>query len=206
MSEAVEPDISEDTKKPTFIFMVVGGLVLLIILGFIFFGFKPKVEEKKVEYSYFTFEEVGGLWQTDIQMGNQLYEAVFRFNPKQVEDVYVTGNFSGFSSQPIYITFDPESDEAQFKYLALAVSELTLNIVRGLNYTVEAACTKNVTDACINRSIVTCDDTDKSVIYLSAVAPTQITLKDHCAMLTGGEFDLLKSVDRLLFQWYKIMR
>ncbi len=206
--EIAQEDVPEDTKKPTMIFIVVGGIILIAILGFVFFGMKgaPPPSTAVVEYNYFKFEEVGGLWQTNIQLDNQVYEGLFRFNPEQVGDVYISGNFSGFKNSPIYITFDPDADKEQFKYLALASSELSLHIVRGLNFTVVGACTKNETDACVERPIVTCDDVDKSVIYLVAEAPTQITLNDHCVRLSGLDMDLLKSVDRLLFQWYKIMK
>jgi len=197
-----------DTKKPTRIFIIVGVIALIAILGFVLFGMKSEksLVSSTVDYNYFKFEEVGGLWQTNIQLDNQVYEGAFRFNPKQVEDVYISGNFSGFKSSPIYITFDPDSEKGQFKYLALASSELTLHVVRGLNFTVIGACTKNETDACFERPIVTCDDVDKSVIYLKAEPPAQITLNDHCVVLSGNEMELLKSVDRLLFQWYKIMK
>jgi hypothetical protein len=197
-----------ETKKPTMIFIIVGLLVLAGIILFLLFGLKGKPPEREttVEYNYFKFEEIGGLWQTTIQLQNQVYEGAFRFNPKQVEDVYISGDFSGFKSSPIYITFDPDAEESQFKYLALASSELSLHIIRGLNFTAAGACTKNETEACLERPIVTCDDVDKSVIYLKAEAPTQITLNEHCVTVSGLEMDLLKSVDRLLFQWYKIMR
>ncbi len=194
----------EELNKPTKYFIVIGLVVTVVVL---FFLLRPSPVDNKniVDYNYFKFEEIGGLWQTDIQLDDQLYEAAFRFNPTQVEDVYMTGNFSGFKQKPIYLTFDPTSDSEQFKYLALAASEMTLHIVRALNFTVEAACTKNETDACVYSPIVTCSD-NASVIYLSPSAPTQITLAGDCVTLSGEGMDLLKSVDRLLFQWYKIMR
>lgn len=196
----------EDTKKPTKYFIIIGSIIFIAVLGFIMFGLKRETPTgtRTVEYNYFKFEEIGGLWQTNIKLDNQLYEAVFRFNPEQVQDVYIAGNFSGFK-EPIYITFDPDADSEQFKYLALAASELSLHVIRALNFTVTSACTKNETEACLNRPIVTCEDKDKSVIYLVSVPPTQITLNDHCITLGGYEMDLLKSVDRLLFQWYKIV-
>ena len=80
-----------------------------------------------------------------------------------------------------------------------------MHLVRALNISVIAACTKNETDACIDRPIVTCDDPEKSVIYLASKPPTQVVLDSNCVELWGHEFDLLKSVDRLLFRWYEIM-
>ncbi len=200
--ETAPPKLNKETR----IFYVIGAIVFIAVLLFLLFGLKGKPPAPNtVEYNYFTFNEIGGLWETRIDLGNQPYQATFRYNPMQVEDVAVTGSFAGFRKQPIYITFDPEADKDEYKYLALAASELSLNIVRALNFTVEAACTKNVTDACFNRTIVTCQD-DASVIYIVPRAPTQVTLDGDCITLSGSGFDLLKSVDRILFQWYKIMK
>lgn len=200
-SEELEPKLG----KPSKYFIVIGGAIFALVLLFFIFGLKkPEVKRNVVEYNYFKFEEVGNMWQTNVKLESQLYEAIFRFNPKQVENVSVVGNFSGFRKSPIYITFDPDVDSDKFKYLALAATELSLHIVRALNYTVEAACTKNVSEACFNRSVVNCGD-DASVIYLVADAPARISLNGSCVTLSGEGFDLLRSVDRLLFQWYKIM-
>jgi hypothetical protein len=201
MTEEV-PQLNKETK----IFYVIGIILFIAILFFLLFGLRHRqAGTNKVDYSYFTFEEIGGLWQTTVQLDKQAYQATFRYNPTQVQDVTIMGNFSGFRKLPIYITFDPEADKDEYKYLALAASELTLNIVRALNFTVEAACTKNITDACADRPIITCKD-DASVIYLIPKAPTQITLDGHCVILSGSGFELLKSIDRILFQWYKIMK
>ncbi len=193
--------------KQTKYFIIAGGIALVVVLAFLLFGF-PKQPEKvsKVEYNYFTFEEIGGMWQTTIKVRDNVYEVIFRFNPEQVQDVYVTGDFAGFGRDPVYITFDPDANPDEFKYLALASSELSLHLIRALNVSVIAACTKNVTDACIDRPVVTCSDRDKNVVYLVAKPPTQITLDERCITLNGEGLELLKSVDRILFPWYKIMR
>lgn len=205
MTEEVPEELEKKLNKPSIIFIVVCVIVFALILFFLVFGLKkPEFKPNIVEYNYYNFEEVGGLWQTNIQLDKQLFEAIFRFNPKQVENVSIVGNFTGFRTSPIYITFDPDVNSDKFKYLALAASELSLHVVRALNFTVEAACTKNETDACLNRPIVTCAD-NASVIYLLAESPMQISLNNSCVVLSGDGFDLLKSVDRLLFQWYKVM-
>ena len=197
----------QEFNRPTRYFLIIVSIVAVAVLGYLLFGLgePPEEEIATVEYNYFTFKEIGGMWNTNINFNNQLYGATFRFNPEQVEEVYVAGNFTGFRKSPVYITFDPDVDEEQFKYLALAASELSLHLIRALNVSIEVACTKNETDACIDRPIVTCQD-DESVIYLVPLPPAQITLDDSCITLNGGEMDLLKSVDRMLFQWYKIIR
>jgi len=206
MSEEQPPEESKATKY----FIVAACIVFVLILGgLLLWGklVKPPAEPElnTLDYNYFEFVEIGGLWNTDIDLGGTLYEATFRYNPEQVEDVYITGTLTNYNKAPVYITFDPDADEDAFKYLALATTELSLHMVRALNISIEAACTKNETDACIDRPIVTCDDPDKTVVYLQAEPPTQITLGDGCVTLSGEGLDLLKSVDRMLYQWYKIM-
>lgn len=192
-------------NKQTQNFLIGLAAIIVLALLVIFYAIPKSAppDTTTVDYNYFTFTQVGGLWETNIELNNQLYSAIFRYNPKQVEDVYITGNFSGFKKDPIYITFDPDAEKEEFPYLALATTELSLHLIRALNFSVEAACTKNETDACTDRPIITCDS-NESVIYLIAKAPTQITLNGNCVTLSGEGMDLLKSVDRLLFQWYKI--
>ncbi len=198
----------QETSKETRIFLIIGSIAFAALLLFLVFGLKHQktTELNKVTFNYFTFTEVGGLWQTDINVDGQPYEGVFRFNPEQVKDVYITGNLTAFKKEPVYITFDPNASSGDFKYLALGASELSLHLVRALNVSVVAACTSNDSLVCEGRQIVTCEDKDKNVIYLDASPPTQITLDGRCVKLSGLEMDLLKSIDRLLFQWYRIMK
>ena len=178
---------------------------VIIIIGAILFNLEKPDNKKVVDYNYFVFEEIGGLWQTTLTRDGQSYAAVFRFNPSQTDDVYITGDFTGFKKSPIYITFDPNASQEEFKYLALGASELSLHLIRGLNMEVAAACTADETLACEERPIVSCDS-NESVIYLVPKAPTQITLKGSCVTLSGDKLELLKSIDRVLFQWYKIVK
>lgn len=184
--------------------VIVFVILVLAVIVIIFLNIEEP-ENKKIEYNYFVFEEIAGLWQTSLVQNGKSYFAIFRFNPEQTEDVYITGNFSGFKKSPIYLTFDPNASSEEFKYLALATSELSLHLIRGLNLEVEAACTADETPACEDRPIITCDS-NESVIYLVPKMPTQITLKGSCVTLSGDKLDLLKSVDRILFQWYRIVR
>jgi len=192
------------TNKQTKVFAAVAALILLAFFAYLLFGFGEEQGPEVLEYNYFEFFEVDGFWQTQIERGGQRYDAAFRFNPEQVENISVEGSFSGFTDETIYITFDPEQEPDNYKYLALATTELSLHVVHALNKTVEAACTKNVTAACENRSIVTCND-QKNVIYLHYADPTKLALAERCITIQGTEFDIVRAVDRLLFQWYKII-
>lgn len=198
----------EETNPQTKRFVIGAIAVVMALILFIFFGLPasrtPNVPT--MEYNYFTFKQVGGMWETTIELDGQSFNAPFRFNPEQVENVSIEGNFTGFVSQPVYVTFDPESEDEEFRYLALASSELSLHMVRALNVSVEAACTKNVTIACQNRSVVRCGDRGRSVVYLVAEGEPELRLRGSCVELRGEGLDILKSVDRMLYQWYRIMR
>jgi len=178
-----------------------------VIFGLKYFADDSPAPLQTVEYNYFTFYNVSGFWETDILLGKQIYRGTFRFNPLEVENVSIEGNLSkGFNSPPVFITFDPTSNPESFKYQALAVTELSLHMVRALNVSVEGACTKNETDACIERSIVSCDSLNASVIYVVPEGEPKIVLDNRCITLYGSDFGLVKSADRLLYQWYKIIK
>lgn len=202
--------MSEELSKQTKIFITLGALAIAAFI--LFAGYmimKPEVIEKEtLEYNYFTFEEEQGMWKTTIQKGEQPYELVLRFNPYEVENITYEGNLTPewFMNPPIYITFDPDTEPEQMKYLALAASEVGLSLVRGIGVNISAACTKNITEDCMNQTIVACNDTDKSVIYLKIGEPNRLFIENNCVTLQGKDFGILKSVDRLLYEWYGIIR
>lgn len=201
-----EPTPEAPLNKQSKIFAAVAIIAIFGIALFIIFGLKtPPPQPPSIDYNYFNFTEVEGLWETTVEVKGQPVLATFRFNPEQVADVPLNGNRTALG-EPLYLTFDPESPKESYKYLALANTELALHLIRAFNITVESACTKNVTDACADRPIIDCNTKNASVIKLIPAPPAQITLQDNCVILSGQDLDLLKSVDRLLFKWYSIMR
>ena len=201
-----EPTPENPLNKQSKIFAIIAVAAIFGIVLFILFGLKtPPPPAPTIEYNYFTFTENEGLWETVVEVKGQPVLATFRFNPEQVADVPLSGNKVTIG-QPLYLTFDPEAPPDSYKYLALANTELALHLIRAFNITVESACTKNLTDACLDRPIIDCSTKNASVIKLIPTPPAQITLQDNCVILSGQDLDLLKAVDRLLFKWYSIMR
>jgi len=194
-------------NKETKVFIAALSIIVILFIGSILFLWDTTpLPEQVVEYNYFTFEEEGGLWKTTLTRGNQAYEVHLRFNPEQVEDTTFNGSTSrAFFEPPIHITFDPDAHPDDMKYLALGGAELSLNIVKALGLEVRAACTKNITDACIDRPILTCDAKNTSVIQMKIGTPAGVYQKDRCIIVQGEGFDLLKSIDRLLYHWYGII-
>lgn len=189
-------------------FYLGAGIAVVAFLVVILNVPKEAPTDNTVTYNYFTFYNIGGIWNAQLKHNGQLFEGSFRFNPKQVEDVYMTGTLETFDT-PIYITHDPDSQKEDFTYLALASTELGLHLIRALNATVIAGCTKNITDYkgddyCADRPIIDCSS-NVSVIYLKPTPPTQVTLNGSCITMSGYQLDLLKSVDRVLYGWYDII-
>ncbi len=182
-----------------------GILIILIILGFytLFQTYKPN-RYQTVSYNHFDFIKAGGLWNTEWQKGNTIFNIRLRFNPYDVKNVSVSGIFDpGFNKPTIYITFDPEA--GNFTTMSLAAAELSINMVQAIGITPIAACATNITDICTERPIIKCGDTNKSVIYLLGQGESGIAARGTCIILLGEGLELLKSVDRLLYAWYNIM-
>ncbi len=190
-----------------------GTLILLISIIVVIAAFAALLglgrdSGKKMTYNGFDFVNVEGIWRTEWQREGQPYELDFRFNPKDVEEVPVTGKTDfRFQFETIYLTIDPTSEERtpEIAYLNLAAVELSRKLVEPFERNVTSACTRNETDACVSRPIITCENTNSSVIYLKLADEEKIILKGNCAVIQGRGEGIVKAADKALFQWLKIM-
>lgn len=189
-------------------FLIVIGILIIIVAG-IFVAkrfYMPKSPYPTLTYNNFEFQKIEGMWYTNWQRDSQVYNVGFRYNPKEVETVPVRGRLNEtFQVQPFYVTFDPDEKSSNFKYLALGVAEFDLNIIRAMGGQVVSACTKNMTEACVDRPIVTCNDSDKAVVYFRTMNESRVRLEGNCMIIEGKELDLLKVVDRVLYHFFRIM-
>ena len=156
-----------------------------------------------------------GKWLLTLQdiKNRREYDIPLYYNPTELEDeVLVSGDMTELYNvlnnnglNAVYVTFDP--DATNFSALALASAELSLNFAQVLDITPIGACTKNETDACIGRPIVNCSAEDRVVIYLreSSESFTHIREDFNCYIIEGKDKNLLKAVDRFLYELYGIM-
>jgi len=191
------------------------GITLFLILASFaaFFLILPKILDmvtpdpyETVYYNNFKFEKIDGLWYTQWQKGDNLYTIPLRYNPYEVEDVPIVGELTDEFNQPeVYIAFDPT--QGNFSILSIAAAELSLNLYKALLVQPIAACSVNDTDTCIDRPVIStnCTENDKPGIFIRDIGKPAILLEGKCIYLGGEGFDLLKSVDRLLYQWYGII-
>ena len=202
-------EIKETARMRKIAIILVIGFILLFILALVgvkYFIKTEPIEYPKVTYNNFEFTEIADTWYAQWQHENSLVSLAMRFNPYEVENVTVLGELNeNFRKKQIYVTFDPYSEQESFKYLALAAAEMSQSLVKAFNKKIIPACTREHNETCENVTIVTCEDTEKAVIQLVAAEPTQIKLENNCITLQGKEFEIIRSVDKLLYLWYKIM-
>ncbi len=206
-------------KDNSFLYSMIMVMVVIAVIGLILVGikvFSPKdlddirqeiVEKGETEHGYmyngFVFIEQGGLWHTQLQRGDELYNLHFHYSPGHVDQISVVGSLdSELDTSRFYITFDPLEENVSL--IALALSELNLNLVKGLGAKTTAACYKNETKACYNRPIITCDNTEEAVIFVKTDDATKVMLDGNCIVIQGKGDDLLKAVDKVLFDFYGI--
>jgi hypothetical protein len=154
-------------------------------------------------YNGFVFIEYEGLWHTKLQRDNYLYNLHFHYSPAYVDQIEVLGALdSDLDTSHFYITFDPL--EENISMIGVAMSELGLNLVKGMGAKITPACYKNETDACSNRPIITCDNTNEAVIVVKSGEENRVLLDDNCIIIEGHGEELFKPVDRVLFDFYGI--
>ena len=193
---------------------------IIAVLGLILIGLKifspPSLDEIKQDiieqgetehgylYNGFVFIYKDGLWHTEWQNGEFIYNLHFHYGPRDVEDVPIIGGLSpDVDTSQFYLTFEPTDDNVSL--IAVASSELGLNLVKALNTKIKPACASNETIACSDRPIITCNNTDEAVIFVKRDDETKVTLDGNCMIIQGERDQLFRSVDKVLFNLYHVI-
>ncbi len=156
-------------------------------------------------YNGYSFVFNQGLWYTEVKETGLITKIPLHFGPKNLTQIPVTGtldpNFN--KGDIVYVAIDPEFAN---KYYTLALSELNFNIVKGIRRKPSGVCTKK-NDICEERDILSCDNNQgKPVIELKWANETKITSQGTCILVQGKDYGIVKAVDRLVLQWYGIMK
>jgi len=204
MTEESGEKLKEESGNKSWIILLVSVIVIAAIFAVFFL---TRADEGKVTYNNFEFVNIDGLWQTKWEREGQLYILDFRFNPEQVEDVPVEGATDvRFQLETVYLTIDPSEEKLQeTAYKSVAAIELSRKLTDPFYRTVVTACTRNETEACSERPIVTCENTNSSVIYLKKADETKIILDGNCVTIQGTGQEIIRAADKALFQWLGIM-
>lgn len=209
IEELAEEQKQKDADSRKYLLYAGISLVGIILMVFLIVNFFPFEKTATLNYNGFEFNKIKGHWYTQWQdKQKNIYAPGFRFNPKEVEDVPVLGQLSSEFNEreTIYLTFEPNASSSELKYVTLGTAELLLNLLGPLKQSITTACTYNETEACSTRPIITCGAQDSSVILVQASGATGVYLENDCLRIQGKDLELLKSIDRILYQWYKIMK
>lgn len=156
-------------------------------------------------YNGYSFVKADGLWWTEMNKFGTLYKAPLHFGPRELEDIKITGTlepaFNG--GDEIFVALDPTVKD---KYYSLAVSELSFNIVQGMDRTPIGSCTQE-DEACDNRTIISCETAAGRPVVELVLGGTEpeISLQGTCIQVKGSGYDIVKAVNRLLYQWFGVM-
>ncbi|MBI2653510.1 hypothetical protein HYX02_01735 [Candidatus Woesearchaeota archaeon] len=219
---------SEEQAKSSDKTLVVSIIIIaLLFIGIMAFSIFSKQQPKTLEdlhvlnlkgklkpsqgYVYkgvYSFVTLDGLWYTQLTSpkGKKLYSLALRYSPKDLKEITVEGslNTQFFNNQSdFYVTFNPTGK--QFSYVGLAVADFNTHMSKVFEKKPIAACDRNETEPCNNRPIVTCEDTNMLVLYIRESERFKVYYNDNCIVVEGNGFDLVKGVDRVLYNLYDIM-
>ena len=224
-----ESTISEDHSAPSdnrhilIGILIIAGLVGLVLGGFKLYDNLTSAEVVNVDelhqdnlagdldeqegyiYNGYSFVKADGLWWTEMRVKDKLLKIPLHFGPREVEDVKVAGTLKPEFNlgTKVYITIDPNLRD---KYYTLAISELSFNMVKGIDRLPIGSCTEE-NWACENRTIVSCAQNPDNlpVVEMALADQDKIELGGNCIKVSGRDYGVVKAVDRLLYQWYGIM-
>lgn len=166
----------------------------------------PKAQEFYT-YNGFEFTKVEGTWYTFGYRGNTQFRISLRNGPKELEDIKVTGDLLKYRSENdfYYVTFDPR-DENHDEYVTMSMAEIAPNLRMHFGKSFSAGC---IVDHPVcnssNTSVITCENTDKPVIYLKRQPGAEVTVDGNCAVIKGQGPELVRAADRFLYGMYGIM-
>jgi len=161
-------------------------------------------------YNGFSFIKIDETtWFTKIIVPNVkdgVINLQLRYGPRDLEDVKVSGDINYITQfDSAYIAFDPTSEN--LSGIAIGAADLTANLMKTLNITPVSACTKNETEACATKNIISCIKDPEYPIYFFRLADNPALIaKGNCLIIEGNGKDIVKAVDRLVLNWYGVMK
>ncbi len=227
VEEINKPEEQEDPKKSEKSLILAAAAIILVLALIFAIGYfyrpqpktledlhilnlkgKLKPEQGYVYKGVYSFVTLDKLWYTQLTSpkGTKIYSLALRYSPKDLKDIVIEGNLNGefFNSQSeFYVTFDPTGKE--FSYVTLAVADFDTHMAKVFEKKPVPACDRNETQPCKNKPIVTCENKDKLVLYVKESDKFRVYYNDNCIVVEGSGFDLVKGVDRILYNFYNIM-
>ena len=221
-------DGEPEPKKSSEIILISAIIVIALLLGaLIAFSVYNKQQPKTLEdlhvlnlkgklkpsqgYVYkgvYSFVNLDNQWYTQLTSpkGTKIYSMALRYSPNELRDIVIEGKLDTKlfnNNSEFYVTFNPTGKD--FAYVTLAVADFNTHMAKVFEKKPIAACDRNETEPCLTRPIVTCEDTDKLVLYVKESEHFRTYYNNNCIVVEGNGLDLVKGVDRILYNLYNIM-
>ena len=169
---------------------------------------KLKPSQGYIYKGVYSFVNLDNQWYTQLTSpkGTKIYSLALRYSPKDLQNITIEGslNTNFFDNQTeFYYTFNPTGKD--FSYVTLAVADFSTHMAKVFEKKPIAACDRNETEPCLTIPIVTCTDTDKLVLYIKESETFRTYYNNNCIVVQGNGLELVKGVDRVLYNLYKIM-
>jgi len=181
-------------RKTQIITIVIGALMVLSVLGYIWSG-----SPETLNYKGFKFQRTSEGWLTKFN-GNNYY---FTYHPTQLEQIKLENStiIKIKNSPQIYLTYNPKNKYPE--YVDLARFELAKNLFENGIYIKNAATTNSTTletASCeLNKTLM--------IIQLEENNETKIIDDGNCIRLQAlSGMDFLALKDRLLYGFYGIIK
>ena len=226
---AGEPPTSHETRPQSTekILIISIGVIILLLLSILAFSYFSKQQPKTLEdlhvlnlkgklkpsqgYVYkgiYSFVTLDSLWYTQLTSpkGTKIYNLALRYSPNDLKGIAIEGTLNSglFNNQSeFFVTFNPTGKD--FSYVGLAVADFNTHMSKVFEKRPIAACDRNETEPCKTRPIVTCDDAGKLVLYIKEADKFRAYYNDNCIVVEGNALDLVKGVDRILYNLYNVM-
>ncbi|MBI3027477.1 hypothetical protein HYY70_05165 [Candidatus Woesearchaeota archaeon] len=228
LEETKNADEHESPKKYSEKTLIISiGVIISLLAAILAFSFINKQQPKTLEelhvlnlkgklnpsqgYVYkgvYSFVSLDNQWYTQLTSpkGTKTYSLALRYSPNDLKDIVIEGQLDSKlfdNKSEFYYTFNPIGKELSF--VTLAVADFSTHMARVFEKMPIAACDRNETEPCKTIPIVTCEDNDKLVLYVKESPRFRVYYNDNCIVVEGNNFDLVKGVDRVLYNLYNIM-
>lgn len=232
--EKVEKEKEEEVKdvKLKSDKMLIIGAILIVLVFAMIFGSRYFTQERpetidelhelnlkgklKPEQGYlyegaYSFVKYNDFWYTQLMSssGKTEFNFNFRYSPRELEDIKIKGwldvdKFNNASQY--YATFNPLGNE--LTHIRLARLDYDMMMVKVFRKTPISACDRNAsnaTTACLDIPLITCENTEDIVVYYKESDELSVEYRDNCIIISGSGLDLVKGVDRVLYNLYGVM-
>ncbi len=228
IAEASKDDPApEPTKASETALLATIVVIFLLLAAIIAFSYFSRQQPKTIEelhllnlkgklkpsqgYLYkgiYSFVTLDNVWYTQVSSpkGTKEYDLALRYSPRDLTGIPIEGVLDSdfFNNQSeFYVTFNPTGKS--LSYVGLAVADFDTHMSKVFEKVPIPACDRNQTEVCKTKPIVTCDDAGKLVLYVKEADRFRVYYNKNCIVVEGTGIDLVRGVDRVLYNLYSIM-